>query len=125
MLWLRRFFTPRVRAAGRKNDAFVITWLMITLVLGLATLPVSIGHAGKGDPQVMLLLGDWIKSVIMLNPQPQLLEQVEPIYRAHMFFGMTVFLIFPFTRLVHILTAPLNYASRAYQIVRSKRYRSA
>lgn len=125
MLWLRRFFNPRVRAAGRKNDAFVITWLMITLVLGLATLPVSIGHAGKGDPQVMLLLGDWIKSVIMLNPQPQLLEQVEPIYRAHMFFGMTVFLIFPFTRLVHILTAPLNYASRAYQIVRSKRYRSA
>ena len=57
----------------------------------------------------------------MLNPQPELLATVDPIFRAHIFFGMTVFLIFPFTRLVHILTAPLSYVGRAYQIVRTKR----
>lgn len=121
MLWSRRMFNPRVRAAGRKNDAFVISWLMVTLLLGLATLPFSIGHANKGDPAVMMALADWVKSILLLNPQPELLENVDPIFRAHIFFGLTVFLIFPFTRLVHILTAPFSYLGRAYQIVRTKR----
>lgn len=61
-----------------------------------------------------------MKSVLLLNPQPELLAGVDPIFRAHIFLGMTVFLIFPFTRLVHILTAPVSYLGRAYQIVRSK-----
>ncbi|MDA0189765.1 MAG: respiratory nitrate reductase subunit gamma, partial [Proteobacteria bacterium] len=104
-----------------KNDAFVISWLMVTLLLGLATLPFSIGHANKGDPAVMMALADWVKSILLLNPQPELLENVDPIFRAHIFFGLTVFLIFPFTRLVHILTAPFSYLGRAYQIVRTKR----
>ena len=121
MLWLRRMFHPRIRASGRKNDAFVLSWLMFTLLLGLSTLPVSIGHARHGDPAVMMALAEWVKSVLTLNPQPELLDVVDPIFRAHIFFGMTVFLIFPFTRLVHILTAPLSYLGRAYQIVRTKR----
>lgn len=121
VLWARRMFNPRIRATGRSNDAFVITWLMVTLVLGLITVPFSIGHANHGDPAVMLALADWVKSVLLLNPQPELLEKVDPIFRAHIFFGMTVFLIFPFTRLVHILTAPISYLGRAYQIVRTKR----
>lgn len=121
MLWARRMFNPRIRASGRKNDAFVISWLMVTLLLGLATLPFSIGHANHGDPAVMMALANWVKSILLLNPQPELLEIVDPIFRAHIFFGLTVFLIFPFTRLVHILTAPFSYLGRAYQIVRTKR----
>lgn len=121
MLWARRMFNPRIRAAGRKNDAFVISWLLVTLLLGLSTLPVSIGHANHGDPAVMMALAGWVKSILTLNPQPELLAAVDPIFRAHIFFGMTVFLIFPFTRLVHILTAPFSYLGRAYQIVRTKR----
>jgi len=69
----------------------------------------------------MLALAEWVKSILLLNPQPQLMEQVDPIFRLHIFFGLTVFLVFPFTRLVHILTAPFNYLTRAYQIVRTKR----
>ena len=62
-----------------------------------------------------------MKSILLFNPRPELMDQVDPIFRAHIFFGMTVFLVFPFTRLVHILTAPFNYLGRAYQIVRTKR----
>ncbi|MCK2087762.1 respiratory nitrate reductase subunit gamma [Thauera aromatica] len=120
-LWYRRMYNPRIRLNSRRSDVFVITWLMITLILGLSTIPFSIGHANNGDPAVMLALADWVKSVLLLNPQPELMEQVDPIFRAHIFFGMTVFLAFPFTRLVHILTAPFNYLGRAYQIVRTKR----
>lgn len=121
MLWLRRMFNARVRAAGRRMDAFILSWLMITLIAGLSTLPVSIGHANHGDPGVMLALSGWVQSVLTLQPQPELIAGVEPVFRLHMVLGMTVFLLFPFTRLVHILTAPLNYVGRAYQIVRSKR----
>jgi nitrate reductase gamma subunit len=46
---------------------------------------------------------------------------VDAVFKTHMFFGMTVFLLFPFTRLVHVLTAPLTYVGRAYQIVRARR----
>lgn len=120
-LWARRVFNTRIRMTSRRTDVFVITWLMVTLALGLMTLPFSITHANHGNPAVMLALAEWVKSILLLNPQPELLETVDPIFRAHIFFGMTVFLIFPFTRLVHILTAPLNYLGRAYQIVRTKR----
>ncbi|CAI09717.1 respiratory nitrate reductase subunit gamma [Aromatoleum aromaticum] len=121
ILWLRRMFNARVRAASRTMDVFIISWLMITLLLGLSTLPISIGHANHGDPGVMLALSGWVQSVLTLNPQPALLDAVEPVFRLHMFFGMTVFLLFPFSRLVHVWTAPISYLGRAYQIVRTKR----
>lgn len=121
LLWLRRMFQPRVRATGRFMDIFILSWLMVTLLLGLTTIPVSIGHANHNDPAVMLALSDWVKSILTLQPEPALLDNVDPIFRAHMFFGMTVFLLFPFTRLVHVLTVPVAYLSRSYQVVRSKR----
>ncbi len=121
ILWLRRVFNPRVRAASRYMDNAILSLIMVTLVLGLSTIPVSIGHASHGDPTVMLTLSQYIQGILTLNPQPQLLAGVEPIFRAHMFLGMTIFLLFPFSRLVHVWTAPFNYLGRAYQIVRSKR----
>lgn len=121
ILWMRRMFNPRVRAASRYMDIFILSWLMATLLLGLSTIPVSIGHANHGDPEVMMALSAWVQSVLTLNPQPELLDKVDPIFKTHMFFGMTVFLLFPFSRLVHVFTAPFNYVGRAYQIVRAKR----
>lgn len=121
ILWLRRIFNTRVRASSRASDIFILSWLMVTLVLGLSTLPVSVGHANHGDATVMLALSAWVQSILTLNPQPELLDGVDPIFKLHMFFGLTVFLVFPFTRLVHVLTAPLNYVARSYQIVRAKR----
>lgn len=120
-LWLRRLTNARVRAAGRSMDIFILTWLMATLLLGLSTIPVSVGHAGHNDPEVMLALSGWVQSVLTLNPQPELLDNVDAVFKTHLFFGMTVFLLFPFTRLVHVLTAPLTYLGRAYQVVRQKR----
>lgn len=122
-LWLRRMTNARVRAAGRGSDLFILTWLMATLLLGMSTIPVSIAHANHQNPDVMLALANWVQSVLTLNPQPELLDNVDSVFKTHLFFGMTVFLVFPFTRLVHVLTAPINYLGRAYQIVRARRQR--
>ena len=120
MLWLRRVLNQRVRSAGRTMDLFILTWLLVTLSLGLSTIPVSIEHARANEPAVMLALAEWVRSIATFQPDPALLTGVDPIFKVHLFFGMTVFLLFPFTRLVHIWSVPFGYLFRAYQIVRRK-----
>lgn len=121
MLWFRRMSNPRVKAAGRKSDAVVLTWILFTLILGLSTIPTSIGHANHGDAGVMVALADWVQSVVRGQADPALLAGVDTVFKVHMVFGMTLFVLFPFTRLVHILSAPIGYLGRAYQVVRAKR----
>jgi hypothetical protein len=57
---------------------------------------------------------------VVLHPQPELIAAVPLIFKLHMFLGFTIFLIFPFTRLVHVWSAPLGYLFRNYQVVRTK-----
>ncbi len=121
MLWLRRMFNKRVRAASRWMDINILGWLVLTATLGFSTIYWSMGHAHHGDPTVMLRLAEWAQSVIGLNPNPELLRGVDPVYKLHIFFGLSVFLFFPFTRLVHIWSAPVGYLFRAYQVVRARR----
>ncbi len=122
ILWRRRMLNVRISSTSRGSDKFVLTWLIATLVLGLSTIPVSIDHASHGNPGVMIALAEWVQSIIYLRPNPALLESVDTVFKVHLFFGMTVFLVFPFTRLVHVWSAPLGYLGRPYQVVRSKRF---
>lgn len=120
ILWLRRLTNRRVRAAQRGMDFFILSWLLVTLMLGLSTIPVSLAHAARGDASVMVALADWAQSVVAFRADPRLLAGVDTLFKVHLFFGMTVFLLFPFSRLVHIWSAPLTYLARSYQIVRRK-----
>jgi nitrate reductase gamma subunit len=120
ILWLRRLVNRRVRAVQRRMDFFILSWLLATLLLGLSTIPVSMAHAAKGDASVMVALADWAQSVVRFQADPALLANVDTIFKVHLFFGMTIFLLFPFSRLVHIWSAPLPYLLRAWQIVRRK-----
>lgn len=121
MLWVRRVTNSRVRAAGRTSDVFILTWILITLLFGLATTFTTAHHAAEGSADTMMTLALWAKSVVLFQPDADLVAKVEPVFRWHLFFGMSLFLLFPFTRLVHIWSAPLGYLGRAYQIVRTKR----
>jgi nitrate reductase gamma subunit len=121
MLLIRRLTNPRVRATSRFRDTFIIGWLLVTVTIGLGTTIVSWGHASHGDASTMIALTSWVQSVATLDPTPSLIDGVSPIFKLHMFFGMTVFLLFPFTRLVHVWSVPISYLGRAYQIVRVKR----
>jgi nitrate reductase gamma subunit len=63
----------------------------------------------------------WAQGILTLQPGVSaLIADVDPIFKAHLFLGMTIFLVFPFTRLVHIWSAPVWYLGRrGYQVVRS------
>jgi nitrate reductase gamma subunit len=121
ILWMRRLFNPRVRAASRWMDINILGWLIMTALVGFSTIFWSIEHASHGDASTMLRLADWVQSIVMLQPKPDLLRDVDLVFKLHIFLGMSVFLFFPFTRLVHIWSAPFGYLFRAYQIVRAKR----
>ncbi len=120
ILWKRRMYNPRVRANSRFMDIFILDWILVTLTVGLITIVVSINHAVDGDPSTMISLSYWVQSILALNPEPIMLDNVGFIYKLHLFLGMSVFFLFPFSRLVHIWSAPLGYMFRPYQLVRTK-----
>ncbi len=120
ILWKRRMFNPRVRANSRFMDIFILDWILVTLSIGLLTIPVSIYHAFHNDASIMINLSEWAQAILALNPSPHMLDNVGFIYKLHLFMGMSVFFLFPFTRLVHVWSMPLSYMFRPYQIVRTK-----
>ena len=124
MLVHRRLFDARVRAASSTSDTLVIILLWIQLALGLATIPVSLQHL---DGEEMVRFMNWAQGIFTFNfDAASYVAQASPIFKAHLFLGLTILLIFPFTRLVHMLSAPVQYLWRpGYQVVRERNHRAA
>ncbi|MEH6472477.1 MAG: respiratory nitrate reductase subunit gamma [Halopseudomonas sp.] len=119
LLLKRRMTDPRIRATGSTSDIVILWLLLIQLLLGLATIFSSASHL---DGSVMVLLGTWAQGIVTFQAidAAAAIEQVGTIYKLHVFFGLTLLLVFPFTRLVHVISAPVWYLGRRYQIVRQK-----
>jgi len=119
MLINRRLNNPRVRANSRTSDTLLLFLLLIQLVLGLLTIFASMSHL---DGSVMILLGNWAQSIVTFQGMQaaQSIESVSLIYKLHVFVGLTMILIIPFTRLVHVFSVPVKYFTRNYQIVRQR-----
>jgi nitrate reductase gamma subunit len=121
LLLHRRLFDVRVRQTSTYMDLAILIILWIQLLLGLITLPFSLGHA---DASVMLKLSHWAQGIVTVQPvDARTLQGLDWPYLVHLVLGMTIFLLFPFSRLVHIWSAPVKYvvARRGYQIVRTRR----
>jgi nitrate reductase gamma subunit len=86
----------------------------------LGTIFVSLNHL---DGSEMVALMNWAQHIVTFRPgAAAYVHDVSPVFKCHLVLGMTLFLVFPFTRLVHIWSAPIWYLGRrGYQIVRTKR----
>lgn len=120
LLLHRRLFDPRIRKTSNPSDIAVLVILYVQLILGLSTIFVSAHHL---DGEEMVKFMNWAQGIVTFQPNAaNYIADVNPIFRAHIFLGLTIFLIFPFTRLVHVWSAPVWYLGRrGYQIVRTKR----
>jgi nitrate reductase gamma subunit len=120
LLLHRRLYDARIRVTSTYMDLAVLIILWVQLSLGLLTLPFSLAHS---DGSVMLILANWAQGILTLQPvDARTLQGVDFPYLAHLVLGMTIFLIFPFSRLVHVWSAPVWYLGRrGYQVVRSRR----
>lgn len=121
LLIARRVGNERVRATSKPRDFVVLFWILGTLLLGLSTVPLSLEHR---DGQVMLKLMAWAQHIVTFRGDaPAMITDVSTVFKVHMVAGMTLFIIFPFTRLVHVWSgfASAGYVFRPWQIVRSRR----
>ncbi|NJM55034.1 MAG: respiratory nitrate reductase subunit gamma [Verrucomicrobiae bacterium] len=124
LLLHRRLFDARVRQTSTYMDLAVLIILWVQLSIGLVTLPFSFAHS---DGSVMLILSHWAQGIVTVQPvDAKTLQGLDWPYLVHLVLGMTIFLIFPFSRLVHIWSAPVWYLGRSgYQVVRTRRDLSA
>ncbi len=120
MLLQRRMGDARIRATTTFADTGILMLLLVQLVLGLLTITVSMGHL---DGAEMVKFMSWAQGIFTFDGQAaSYIEDVSIIFKLHLFLGLTIFLVFPFTRLVHMLSVPVRYVLRpGYQIVRSRR----
>jgi nitrate reductase gamma subunit len=116
----RRLTEPRIRATSKPMDIFIMLWILATLLLGLVSILFSLHHS---DGSVMLLLAGWAQHIVTLRGgAAEYLIAVPIIYKIHLLFGMTLFVLFPFSRLVHVWSgfSSVTYATRAWQLVRPR-----
>lgn len=115
----RRLFDARIRATSSVGDIAILLLLWLQLTLGLCTLFVSLGHL---DGHEMVKFMNWAQGIVTLQPAAAVhVADVHPLFKAHLLLGLTLLLLFPFTRLVHIWSAPIWYLGRpGYQIVRRR-----
>jgi nitrate reductase gamma subunit len=117
----RRLTDPRIRINSRPSDVFLLVLLWVQLALGLATIPLSAQHL---DGSMMMRLAEWAQHIVTFRAGAvDLLADAGWVFKTHMFLGMTVFLVFPFTRLVHVWSGfgTLAYVARPYKVVRTRR----
>jgi nitrate reductase gamma subunit len=120
----RRLFDARVRATSSASDTLIIVLLWLQLALGLLTIPVSLQHL---DGHEMVRFMTWAQGIFTFNAAASsYVAGASIIFKLHLFLGLTILLLFPFTRLVHMLSVPVRYMWRpGYQVVRERNHRAA
>jgi len=116
----RRFKIERISVNSTWRDKLVLVWLLMTLLLGLSTIFVSMGHL---DGEEMVKLMQWAQHIVTFRGgAASYLADVNFLFKMHIFMGMTFFFIFPFTRMVHVWSgfASVFYIGRAWQLVRRR-----
>ena len=121
LLLHRRLSDERIRINSKTSDIVLLVLLWLQLALGLATIPLSAEHL---DGSMMIKLAEWAQHIVTFRAgAPELLNEASWVFKLHMFLGMSIFLVFPFTRLVHVWSGfgTLAYVIRPHQLVRSRR----
>ncbi|MCE6999102.1 respiratory nitrate reductase subunit gamma [Saccharothrix sp. S26] len=119
----RRWRTPAVRAATSRDDRLTYPVLAAVLLLGMAATVLTNGVGGGYDYRSTI--SPWVRGILLLHPDPALMRDVPLPYRLHALAAMALFVLWPFSRLVHALTVPLHYLVRPYIVYRSRDERLA
>ena len=120
ILMHRRFTDARISAVTKTGDKVLLLWIFVTLALGLSTIFESMEHR---DGHMMVLLMTWAQHIVTFKGDAASYIVTAPfLFKAHLFMGLSLFVIFPFTRLVHVWSgfASVGYLSRAWQLVRPR-----
>jgi nitrate reductase gamma subunit len=116
LIYRRRTVGP-VFSATTKNDKIMYVFLAVTILLGLWTTVVA-NILGYHDYRQTV--APYFRSVFYFQPQGELMTASTLGFQAHVMSAWLLFAIWPFTRLVHVFSAPLGYLTRPYIVYRSR-----
>lgn len=118
ILIYRRRTTGPVFSATTRNDKGMYVLLVATLVAGLAT--TVLGNI-TGDPHdYRKTVAPYFRSIFYFDPQVHLITSAPVGFQIHAMLAWVLFSVWPFTRLVHVFSAPLGYLTRPYIVYRSR-----
>lgn len=106
LLW-RRLRTDAVRAATTRNDGLTFVVLGLAMIAGMATTVIDNGVRGGYDYRETV--GPWFRDLFLLSPHPELMAHAPLSYQIHTLLGLVLFGLWPFTRLVYALSAPVPH----------------
>lgn len=116
LLYRRRTNTP-VFKATTANDKLMYLVLVAAIVLGMVA---KLTHASGEGYNYRDTMAPWARSLFTLQPDTELMAGVPVLYQIHALVGLALFALIPFTRLVHMFSAPVQYLFRPYVVYRSK-----
>ncbi|MGW6022397.1 respiratory nitrate reductase subunit gamma [Streptomyces sp. NPDC055099] len=116
LLYRRRTNAPVFRATTA-NDKLMYLVLFAAIVLGMVA---KLTHASGEGYNYRESMAPWARSLFTLQPDTDRMAAVPVMYQIHAVVGMALFALIPFTRLVHMFSAPLQYLFRPYVVYRSK-----
>ncbi|WP_040948834.1 respiratory nitrate reductase subunit gamma [Gorillibacterium massiliense] len=116
ILVCRRLGNPRVRKTSSFGDMLSIIMLTLIVIVGMLSTLLNI----SGDFDYRETISPWIRGVLTFRPDGMLMKEVPITFKIHVILGLALFAVFPFTRLVHMLSIPLKYLKRNYVIYRKR-----
>ncbi|MFJ4877242.1 respiratory nitrate reductase subunit gamma [Streptomyces sp. NPDC088745] len=115
----RRLTVPAVRRATLRSDRLMYASLLGAIVLGLlATVLNSTGTTNGYDYREGT--SPWFRSLFTLAPDYALMAGAPLAFKLHVLFGFTFFALVPYSRLVHVFSAPVKYLFRPYAVCRGR-----
>jgi nitrate reductase gamma subunit len=119
LLLARRFANPRVRFTTTTSDKALLVVMTVTIVLGMAE---TVGkNMLGGGYNYRDTVSVWFRQILTLHPDGQLMVHAPLVYQLHIICALVFIAMWPFTRLVHVWSAPVAYLWRPYIVYRRRR----
>ncbi|CUB31285.1 MULTISPECIES: respiratory nitrate reductase subunit gamma [Bacillus] len=117
ILTYRRLFDKRIRKTSSPSDILTLLLLLFMMLSGVAATFLNIDSKGF---DYRTTVGPWFREIALFRPDPSLMESVPLWFKFHIVIGYVVFILWPFTRLVHVFSLPLKYLTRSYVVYRKR-----
>lgn len=117
LIYRRRTVGP-VFSATTINDKIMYVLLIVTIILGLGT--TVLGNLTDDPHNYRESVSPWFRSIFYFQPDPDLMTHAPIGFRLHAVSAFVLFAFWPFSRLVHVFSAPLGYLTRPYIVYRSR-----
>lgn len=118
ILLYRRFTVVAVRKATTTNDK--VMYLLLTAAIGTGMLNTVGSNLIGGGYNYRETVSPWFRSLFTIHPQPELMIGIPISFQLHNLIVLALLAIWPYTRLVHVFSAPLGYLARPYVVYRSR-----